>query len=241
MKLRLLNSYLRPSFGAYATRLSSTSSKKEAINQQQPMESAHQKPKISLKTENVVAREDRYGAHNYHPLPVAIEKAYGVFMWDVDGKRYFDFLSAYSAVNQGHCHPRILETLREQASKVTLTSRAFYNTVLGEYAEFVTKLFGFDKVLPMNSGVEGGETAIKLARKWAYNVTGIERDKAVVLFASENFWGRTLSAVSSSTDPSCYEGFGPFMPNFHVIPYNDLNALEVRTKIYDCVIKERFN
>lgn len=185
------------------------------------------KSKIGSKSESVFAREDKYGAHNYHPLPVAIEKAKGVFMWDVEGNRYYDFLSAYSAVNQGHCHPKIIATLKEQADKVTLTSRAFYNNVLGEFEEYMCKLLGFDKLLPMNTGVEAGETSIKLARKWAYNVKGIEDNKAVVLFAKENFWGRTLSACSSSSDPSCFQGFGPFMPNFKLIPYNDLNALAV--------------
>jgi ornithine--oxo-acid transaminase len=148
-------------------------------------------------------------------------------MYDVEGNRYFDYLSAYSSVNQGHCHPKIIKALHDQAEQVTLTSRAFYNTNLGEYEEYVTQLFNYDKVLPMNTGVEAGETSIKLARKWGYNVKKIENNQAVVLFAAENFWGRTLSAVSSSTDPSCYEGFGPFMPNFKVIPYNDLNALAV--------------
>ena len=183
--------------------------------------------KIGAKSEKVFTREDKYGAHNYHPLPVAIEKAKGIYMWDVEGNKYFDFLSAYSAVNQGHCHPKIIETLKSQADKVTLTSRAFYNNVLGEFEEYMCKLLGYDKLLPMNTGVEAGETSIKLARKWAYNVKGIEKNKAVVLFAEGNFWGRTLSACSSSNDPSTYEGFGPYMPNFKLIPYNDLNALEV--------------
>lgn len=184
------------------------------------------KNKIGEKSEAIFKREDKYGAHNYHPLPVAIEKAKGVHMWDVEGNRYFDFLSAYSAVNQGHCHPRIIETLKKQADIMTLSSRAFYNNVLGEFEEFLSKLLGFDKVLPMNTGVEAGETSIKLARKWGYTVKGIPNNEAVVVFAAENFWGRTLAAVSSSTDPSCYGGFGPYMPNFKVIPYNDLNALE---------------
>ena len=188
------------------------------------------KNKIGEKSEAIFKREDKYGAHNYHPLPVAIEKAKGVHMWDVEGNRYFDFLSAYSAVNQGHCHPRIIETLKKQADIMTLSSRAFYNNVLGEFEEYLAKLFGFDKVLPMNTGVEAGETSIKLARKWGYTVKGIPNNEAVVVFAAENFWGRTLAAVSSSTDPSCYGGFGPYMPNFKVIPYNDLNALEVRIK-----------
>ncbi|RNA29860.1 ornithine mitochondrial [Brachionus plicatilis] len=194
---------------------------------------AKEQSKIGAKSQAVFDREDKYGAHNYHPLPVAIESAKGVFMWDVEGNRYFDFLSAYSAVNQGHCHPKIINTLKEQADKVTLTSRAFYNTTLGEFEEYLCRLLGFDKVLPMNTGVEAGETSIKLARKWAYNVKGVPNDQAVVLFAAENFWGRTLSAVSSSTDPSCYEGFGPYMPNFKIVPYNDLNALEEACKDFN--------
>lgn len=170
--------------------------------------------------------EDKYGAHNYHPIPVVLEKGEGVFVWDVEGKRYYDFLSAYSAVNQGHCHPRILKALNEQAKKLTLSSRAFYNSVLGEYEKFITDYFGYDKVLPMNTGVEGGETAVKLARRWAYDVKGIEEYKAKVYFAKGNFWGRTLSAISTSTDPTSYKGFGPYMPGFELIPYNDLKALE---------------
>ena len=180
--------------------------------------------------DEVFKREDKYGAHNYHPLPVAISKAKGIFMWDVTGKRYFDFLAAYSAVNQGHCHPKIVKTLQEQASILTLTSRAFYNDVLGEFEEYATKLFGYDKILPMNTGVEGGETACKLARKWAYKIKSVPRDQAKIVFASENFWGRTLAAVSSSTDPSCYNDYGPYMPGFEVVPYNDLDALEVSCK-----------
>jgi ornithine--oxo-acid transaminase len=170
--------------------------------------------------------EDQYGAHNYHPIPVVLSRGEGVFVWDVEGKRYYDFLSAYSAVNQGHCHPRIVQALTEQASKLTLTSRAFHNDVLGEYEQFMTKLFGYDKLLPMNTGVEGGETAIKLARRWGYDVKGIEKNKAKIIFAEGNFWGRTLAAVSASTDPSSYTGFGPYMPGFDLVPYNDLDALE---------------
>jgi ornithine--oxo-acid transaminase len=170
--------------------------------------------------------EEKHGAHNYAPLPVVIEKGKGIYVWDTDGKRYFDFLSAYSAVNQGHCHPRILEALFDQAEQLTLTSRAFYNNILGPYEKFITSVFGFDKVLPMNSGVEGGETAIKLCRRWAYKVKGIEENKARIIFVTGNFWGRTLAAVSSSTDPSSYDQFGPYMPGFDIIPYNDLNALE---------------
>ncbi|XP_069095232.1 ornithine aminotransferase, mitochondrial [Pleurodeles waltl] len=188
---------------------------------------ANQKPlEEPLTSDYVFDREAKYGAHNYHPLPVALEKGKGVHVWDVEGRRYFDFLSAYSAVNQGHCHPKILNALKSQAEKLTLTSRAFYNDALGEYEEYITKLFGYDKVLPMNTGVEGGETACKLARKWAYTVKGIPKYKAKIIFAAGNFWGRTLSAISSSTDPSSYDGFGPFMPGFEIIPYNDLPALE---------------
>jgi ornithine--oxo-acid transaminase len=177
-------------------------------------------------SEQAILLEEKYGAHNYHPLPVVLQRGEGVFLWDVEGKRYYDFLAAYSAVNQGHCHPRILSALMEQASRLTLTSRAFHNDVLGEYEEFMTKLFGYDKLLPMNTGVEGGETAIKLARRWAYDVKGVEDGKARVLFADGNFWGRTLAAVSSSNDPSSYKGFGPYMPGFITIPYNNLEALE---------------
>lgn len=177
-------------------------------------------------SEQAILLEEKYGAHNYHPLPVVLQRGEGVFLWDVEGKRYYDFLAAYSAVNQGHCHPRILSALMEQASRLTLTSRAFHNDVLGEYEEFMTKLFGYDKLLPMNTGVEGGETAIKLARRWAYDVKGVEDGKARVLFADGNFWGRTLAAVSSSNDPSSYKGFGPYMPGFSTIPYNNLEALE---------------
>jgi len=174
----------------------------------------------------LIELEDKYGAHNYHPLPVVLTKGEGTRVWDVDGREYFDFLSAYSAVNQGHCHPKIIGALVEQAQQMTLTSRAFHNDCLGEYVEFVTRYFGFDRVLPMNTGVEGGETAIKLARKWGYEVKGIPKDKARVLFAESNFWGRTLAAVSSSSDPTAYTGFGPFMPGFSMVPYNNLDAIE---------------
>ena len=170
--------------------------------------------------------EEKYGAHNYHPLPGVLEKGEGVFLWDVDGKRYYDFLSGYSAVNQGHCHPRIINALTEQAKKLTLTSRAFHNNLLGEYAKFITAYFGYDKVLPMNTGVEGGETAVKLARRWAYDKKGVAENKAKIIFAEGNFWGRTLAAISSSTDPSSYKGFGPYMPGFELVPYNDTVALE---------------
>ena len=170
--------------------------------------------------------EDKYGAHNYHPLPVVIKKGEGIFVWDVEGKQYFDFLSAYSAVNQGHCHPKIIQALTEQASTLTLTSRAFYNDVLGEYEKYITNVFGYDRVLPMNTGVEGGETAIKLARKWGYEVKGIPENQAEVLFAEGNFWGRTIAAISSSDDEDSYGNFGPYVPLFKNIAYNDLDALE---------------
>jgi ornithine--oxo-acid transaminase len=170
--------------------------------------------------------EHKYGAHNYHPLEVVIAKGKGVWVWDVEGKKYLDFLSAYSAVNQGHCHPKIIETLIEQAKTLTLTSRAFYNDSLGEYEKFVTELFGYDKVLPMNTGVEGDETAVKLARKWAYEVKGIKKYEAKIIVANENFHGRTMMAVSASTDPDCFDGFGPFVPGFVKIPYNNIPALE---------------
>ena len=180
----------------------------------------------SVNTAKYIALEDQFGAHNYHPVPVVLEKGEGVFLYDVDGKRYFDFLSGYSAVNQGHCHPAIIKALTDQAQKLTLTSRAFYNNLLGEYEKYITEYFGYDKVLPMNTGVEGGETAIKLARRWGYNVKGIPENQAKVIFAEGNFWGRTLAAISSSTDPSSFKGFGPYMPGFGLVPYNDLAALE---------------
>ncbi|MCU0364457.1 MAG: ornithine--oxo-acid transaminase [Ignavibacteriaceae bacterium] len=179
-----------------------------------------------MTSQDFIKLEEKYGAHNYHPIDVVIDKGKGVWVWDVEGKKYLDFLSAYSAVNQGHCHPKIVNALIEQSQKLTLTSRAFYNSVLGEYEKYVTEYFGYGKVLPMNTGVEGGETAVKLARKWAYTVKGIEKNKAKVIFAEGNFWGRTLAAVSSSTDPDCYEGYGPFMPGFEIIPYNNIPALE---------------
>ena len=177
------------------------------------------------KTEEYISKEEKYGAHNYHPLPVVLSKGEGVNVWDVDGKHYFDFLSAYSAVNQGHCHPKITKALNDQASKLTLTSRAFHNDILGEYERFITELFGYDKVLPMNTGVEGGETANKLARKWGYLKKGIPENQAKIIFAKGNFWGRTLAAISSSDDPVSFEGFGPYMPGYELIDYNDLDAL----------------
>src|SRR3954464_14731489 len=170
--------------------------------------------------------EDNYGAHNYHPIPVVLDRGEGVYVWDVEGKKYFDFLAAYSAVNQGHCHPRILKALTEQAKKLTLTSRAFYNSVLGEYEKYITSYFGYDKVLPMNTGVEGGETAVKLARRWAYDVKGVKKNQAKIVFANGNFWGRTLAAISASNDPSSYKGFGPYMPGYELVDYDNLEALE---------------
>lgn len=179
-----------------------------------------------MNSKDYIALEDKYGAHNYHPLGVVIDRGEGVWVWDVEGVKYMDFLSAYSAVNQGHCHPKIIKTLTEQAQKLTLTSRAFYNSVLGEYEKYITEFFGYDKVLPMNTGVEGDETAIKLARRWGYTVKGIPENQAKIVFAEGNFHGRTLAVISASTDPDCRKGFGPFMPGFEIIPYNDLSALE---------------
>eukprot|EP01038_Epipyxis_sp_PR26KG_P008320 gene8320-11256_t len=178
------------------------------------------------KTDYFIHLEENKSAHNYHPLPKVLSKGSGVHVWDVDGKKYIDFLAAYSAVNQGHCHPKIISVLKEQAEILTLTSRAFHNDQFGPYAEFITSLFGYDKVLPMNTGVEAGETAVKLARKWAYQVKGVPRNMAKVVFARNNFWGRTLAAVSSSTDPVSYENYGPFMPGFEIVDYDDLEALE---------------
>jgi ornithine--oxo-acid transaminase len=181
----------------------------------------------NAKTAAFLALEEKYGAHNYHPLPVVLSEGKGVFMWDVDGKRYYDFLSGYSAVNQGHCHPKIIGALIEQAQKLTLTSRAFHNDQLGEYAKYITDYFGYEKVLPMNTGVEGGETAIKLARRWGYVNKGIAVNEAKVVFAKNNFWGRTLAAISSSSDPSSFRNFGPYMPGFEMVHYNNLQELEM--------------
>lgn len=180
----------------------------------------------NMNTQDYIKREDKYGAHNYHPLPVVLERGEGPFVWDVEGKRYFDFLSAYSAVNQGHCHPRIIKALTDQASQLTLTSRAFYNSVLGEYEEYITKYFKYDKVLPMNSGAEADETALKLCRKWAYKKKGIKENNAKIIACEGNFHGRTISIISMSTDPDARNDYGPFTPGFIIIPYNDLNALE---------------
>jgi ornithine--oxo-acid transaminase len=179
-----------------------------------------------LKSEDYIALEGKYGAHNYHPLPVVLDKGEGVFVWDVEGKKYFDFLSAYSAVNQGHCHPKIVEAMVNQAKTLALTSRAFYNSSLGVYEEYITKFFGYDKVLPMNSGAEGDETALKLCRKWAYMKKGVAENQAKIIVCDGNFHGRTITIVSMSNDPDSYGGFGPFTPGFVRIPYNDIAALE---------------
>ena len=180
---------------------------------------------ISAKAQQLIDLEDKHGAHNYHPLPVVLEKGLGVYVWDVDGKQYYDFLSAYSAVNQGHSHPKITQTLIEQSQKLALTSRAFHNNVLGEYEKFVTSIFGFDKVLPMNTGAEGVETALKLARKWGYEKKGVPENTAKIIVCEGNFHGRTISIVSASTDPDARQNFGPFTPGYITIPYNDVKAL----------------
>lgn len=181
---------------------------------------------VSEKSTYYLQLEEQYGAHNYHPIPVVLEKGEGVHVWDVDGKRYYDFLSGYSALNQGHCHPRIIKTLIEQAQKLTLTSRAFFNNLMGEYAKCITEIFGFDKVLPMNSGAEAVETALKLTRRWGYAVKGIPDTQAKIIVCEKNFHGRTTTIVSFSSDPSAYTQFGPLTPGFEIIPYNDLIALE---------------
>ncbi|MBL1213275.1 MAG: ornithine--oxo-acid transaminase [Ignavibacteriae bacterium] len=178
------------------------------------------------KTQELISMEDKFGAHNYHPLPVVLEKGEGIYLWDVEGEKYFDFLSAYSAVNQGHCHPKIINALIEQAKTLTLTSRAFYNDALGPYEKYITEYFGYDKVLPMNSGAEADETALKLCRRWAYDKKGIEDNKAKIIVCEGNFHGRTITIISMSTDPDSFKGFGPYTPGFEVVPYNDLAALE---------------
>jgi len=181
-------------------------------------------------TGTYIELEKKHGAFNYHPLPVVLEKGEGVYLWDVEGKKYFDFLSAYSAVNQGHCHPAIISALTEQAQKLTLTSRAFHNNMLGPFEAYMTQYFGYDRILPMNTGVEAAETAVKLCRKWAYQVKGISQGNAKIIFVSGNFWGRSIAAVSASTDPVSRNNFGPFVPGFEVIPYNDLSALSEALK-----------
>jgi len=178
-----------------------------------------------MNTKDYIQREDKYGAHNYHPLPVVLDRGEGVYVWDVEGKRYYDFLSAYSAVNQGHCHPKIVGAMTEQVNKLTLTSRAFYNSLLGEFEQYITEYFGYDKVLPMNSGAEGDETALKLCRKWGYEKKGIPENEAKIIVCEGNFHGRTITIISMSTDPDSYKGFGPYTPGFVTIPYNDTEAL----------------
>lgn len=213
---------IAPAAARAARKMAPASSRSMAGGLTPEQERAH----LSQKQRDLMKKEDDYGTHNYHPLPVVLAKGKGNKVWDVDGKEYFDYLSAYSAVNQGHCHPKILAAMTEQAQTLTLSSRAFHNDVLGPYCEFVTKFFGYDRVLPMNTGVEGGESACKLARRWGVQVKGIPNNDVRILFANENFWGRTLAAISSSTDPDSYAGFGPMMPGFDLIPYNDLAALE---------------
>jgi ornithine aminotransferase len=180
----------------------------------------------NLTAKDYMDRESRFGAHNYHPIPVVLERGEGIYVWDVEGKKYFDFLSAYSAVNQGHCHPKIVKALTEQAQKLALTSRAFYNNVLGEWEEYMTKLFGYDKMLPMNSGAEADETALKLIRKWAYKVKGVPKTEAKIIVCNGNFHGRTITIISMSSDPDAYNDYGPYTPGFINIPYNDIKALE---------------
>ncbi|HLN73083.1 MAG: ornithine--oxo-acid transaminase [Methylococcaceae bacterium] len=179
-----------------------------------------------LTAQEYMDREARYGAHNYHPLPVVLERGQGVYVWDVEGRKYFDFLSAYSAVNQGHCHPKIVKAMTDQAQKLALTSRAFYNNILGEWEQYMTSLFGYDKMLPMNSGAEADETALKLIRKWAYKVKGIPKTEAKIIVCNGNFHGRTITIISMSSDPDAYNDYGPYTPGFINIPYNDIKALE---------------
>lgn len=185
-------------------------------------------------SEQSILIEAATSAHNYHPIPVVLKRGSGVYMWDMEGRQYFDFLAAYSAVNQGHCHPRIVKALKDQVDTLTLTSRAFHSDQMSAYTSYITSLFGYDKVLPMNTGVEAGETAVKLARKWAYTKKGVPDNQAKVVFARENFWGRTLAAISSSTDPSSYSGFGPYMPGFTLVDYNNLEQLEEQMKDPNC-------
>ena len=184
----------------------------------------------TLTSKDYMAKEDKFGAHNYHPLPVVLAKGKGIYVWDVEGKKYFDFLSAYSAVNQGHCHPKITDALTTQANTLALTSRAFYNNVLGDWEEYMTKLFGYDKMLPMNSGAEADETALKLTRKWAYKVKGIPANEAKIIVCDGNFHGRTITIVSMSSDPDAYNDYGPYTPGFIHIPFNDIERLEQELK-----------
>lgn len=214
---RLASRFVAPSFRRHAH-------PEAAGSRKAPNEDAI--PALSHESGRLVKLENKYGAHNYAPLPVVIQKGSGVHVWDVDGKHYFDFLSAYSAVNQGHCHPKIVDAVVQQAQILTLTSRAFYNNVLGECEKYMTEYFGYDRVLMMNTGVEAVETAFKLARRWAYEVKGVPANQAKVLFAEGNFHGRTMTAVSASTDPDSRINYGPFLPGISVIPYNDIRSLE---------------
>lgn len=209
---------------ALSTRLNVNPSPNVVAVEQQQQQAAKS---AAWTTQMVIDREDRHGAHNYKSLPVALTRGEGVFVWDVEGKRYYDFLSAYSAVNQGHCHPKIVDAMISQCQRLPLTSRAFFNDVLGEYAELITNMFGYDKVLPMNSGVEAAETALKMARRWGYVEKGIPENQAKVIFAKRNYFGRTLAAISISSDEGAFEGFGPYMPGFDAVEYNDIPALEV--------------
>lgn len=186
----------------------------------------HSTISISANTQHYIDLEEKYGAHNYHPLPVVLDRGEGVFLYDVEGKKYYDFLSGYSAVNQGHCHPKIIAALTKQAQQLTLTSRAFHSNLLGEYEQYITSYFGYNKVLPMNTGVEAVETALKLSRKWGYQVKGIEENKACIIVCEGNFHGRTTGVISFSSDPSATKNFGPYMPGYHAVPFNDLTALE---------------
>src|ERR1700754_2227448 len=190
---------------------------------------------ISERTQYYLGLEEEFGAHNYHPLPVVLNRGEGVFVWDVDGKRYYDFLSGYSAVNQGHCHPKIVSALIEQAQQLTLTSRAFHSQLLAEFAAYITRYFGYDKVLPMNTGVEAVETALKLARRWGYEVKGINKNKAKIIVCENNFHGRTINIISFSSDPDSKKDFGPFTPGYQAIPYNDIKALETALEDKDVV------
>jgi ornithine--oxo-acid transaminase len=187
-----------------------------------------------MNTKDFIAKEEKFAAHTYKPLPAVLSKGEGIYMWDVEGKRLMDFLSAYSAVNQGHCHPKIVGAMVNQAQQLCLTSRAFHNDVFGRYSEYITNFFGYDKVLPMNTGVEAGETAVKLARKWGYERKGIPPNQATVVFANNNFWGRSIAAVSSSTDPTCYHNFGPYTPGFELVEYNNIAAVEAAVSQPNC-------
>ena len=232
MQMKILKNTWWQSFSASAVPLSSTNSISVTLPSDEEYYDHHKNsemPGLSDAAKKCMKLEEQYGAYNYHPLPVVLTRGHNTKVFDIDNVEYYDFLSAYSAVNQGHCHPKIIHALTEQASKLTLTSRAFHNDALGEFSEYIIQYFHhqLDRVLPMNTGVEGGETAIKLARRWGYHVKGIPPNKARVLFANQNFWGRTIAAISSSSDPTAYKGFGPYMPGFSNVPFNDLGSLEM--------------